>query len=165
MLLAFVLQAASVAPNLRDAFAERAFAHFSRAPALAHSSETVDVALVRAPYSTAPPAYTMRLTRRRFQQPDAIFWADSRTCPALRPVLDALRAVVAPHPQVPGIDPYGDIILDGVGYRLKTMARFPNGQDGDLSYSSNVGTPLAAWIDRSLAALARCWSATAPDAE
>jgi hypothetical protein len=164
MLLALALQVASTPPAPRDGFAESAFAHFSRVPTLAHSSETVDVAIVYAPYSTAPPAYMMRLTRRRFQQHDAIFWADSRSCPAMRPVLDAMRALPSPRPQVPGIDPYGDIILDGVGYRLMTTARFANGQDGDLVYSSNIGTPLAAWVDGSLGALARCWSATAPSA-
>ncbi len=161
MLLAFALQVADAPSAPRDTFAERAFAHFSRAPALAHSSETVDVALAYAPYSTAPAAYTMRLTRRRFRQPDAIVWADSRSCPAMRQVLDTMRALASPHPQVPGIDPYGDIILDGTGYRLTTKARFAGGCDGHLTYSSNIGTPLAAWVDRSLAALAPCWSATA----
>lgn len=164
MLLALALQVASVPPAPRDGFAERAFAHFSRSPALAHASETVDVAIVYAPYSTASADYTMRLTRRRFQQPDVILWADSRSCPAMRPVLDAMRAVASPHPQVPGIDPYGDIIVDGAGYRLTATARFDNGQDGDLTYRSNIGTPLAAWVDKSLAALARCWSAVEPHA-
>ncbi|WP_010184185.1 hypothetical protein [Sphingomonas sp. PAMC 26605] len=163
MLLALALQAASTLPAPGDGFAEHAFAHFSRAPALAHSSETVDVALAYVPYSTAPAAYTMRLTRRRFQQSDAIFWADSRSCPAMRPVLDAMRAVALPNPRVPGIDSDGDIIMDGAGYRLTTMARFADGQDGELGYSSNVGTPLAAWVDHSLAALARCWSSRPPE--
>eukprot|EP01037_Dinobryon_pediforme_P023631 gene23631-25129_t len=157
MLLALALQVASPPPVSRDGFGERAFAQFSRSPALAHSSETVDVALAYRPYSSEPAAFTMRLTRRRFEQPDAILWADSHTCPAVRPVLDAMRAVASPQPRVPGIDPYGDILLDGTGYRLTTMARFANGQDGELTYSSNIGTPLATWVDRSLAALARCW--------
>lgn len=164
MLFALALSVANTEPAPRDTFAEGAFAHFSRALVLAHSSETVDVAIVHAPYSTTAPAYVMRLTRRRLQRPDELFWADSRTCPAMRPVLDTMRALESPHPQVPGIDPYGDIILDGAGYRLTVRARFANGQDGDLTYSSNVGTPLAAWVGRSLAALAPCWSATAPSA-
>ncbi|TPG51681.1 hypothetical protein EAH76_16855 [Sphingomonas glacialis] len=70
----------------------------------------------------------MRITRRRFQQPDTIGWADSRGCPAMLPVLKAMRTLAVPRPTVPGMEQrLGSIIVDGIGYRLRTQARFDGG--------------------------------------
>lgn len=167
MLIALILQAAAVAalPSPPDLFAQRAWAHFSRAPALEGTSETVDVAIIAMPPRSSVAVYAMRITRRRLQQPDTIGWADSRNCPAMLPGLKAMRTLAVPHPTVPGMEQRPGIsMLDGIGYRLWTQARFDGGGEGRLDFDSNIGTPLAAWVDKSLGALARCWSAVEPRA-
>lgn len=165
MLIALILQAAAVAalPSPPDVFAQRAWAHFSRAPALKGTSETVDVAIIAMPPRSNVAVYAMRITRRRFQQADTTGWADSRSCPAMLPALKAMRALAVPHPTVPGMEQRpGSIMVDGIGYRLWTQARFDGGGEGRLDFDSNVGTPLAAWVDKSLDAVSRCWSAVEP---
>lgn len=141
-----------------DPFGQRAWAHFSRSPALRGTSERVDVATSGVDPKSHVLFYAMRLTRTRFSQPDTVLWADSRTCPAVRPALAALGTLAMPRPSAPGIDPPGDMVLDGVGYALAMPGRFAGGGEGQFSVSSNIGTPLAAWVDRSLKALEPCWS-------
>ncbi|MGY2734439.1 hypothetical protein [Sphingomonas sp. UYP23] len=167
MLLVFALQAAVAVtppgpPPSADPFGERAFAHFSREPLLSHVSESVDAAVTVNARSDAPIAYTLRLTRRQPSHPATIVWADSRTCPAVRSALMAMRAVTAPHPSVPGIDAPGAMVIDGTGYRLRAQAGYAHGRPAWIDLGSNRGTPLAAWVERSRGALARCWSAQPP---
>lgn len=168
MLLALALQAAlsstpSAPPPAADMFGERAFAHFSREALLANLHETVDIATATDPHAASSIAYTVRLTRRQASHPATVVWADSRTCAAVRPVLAAMRAMTLPHPSVLGIDPPGAIVVDGTEYRLRTEAGYAHARHAWIDIGSNRNTPLAAWVDRSLAALARCWSSRPPE--
>jgi hypothetical protein len=174
MLIALALQAASL-QEPRDVFADRAWGHFSRSPTMGGVIERVDVATATIAPSTKALAYTMRLTRRRLGQPDGMLWADSSRCPAMLPVLRAMQALPPPRPSVPGLEPNpGADMVDGVAYLLRVPAHFAGGgdkvrtrfafgsSDGQMWFSSNLGTPLADWVDHSLAALERCWSPVAP---
>jgi hypothetical protein len=159
VLLVLASLAATPAP---DSFAQRAWGRFSRYVYLRHSGETVEIATAAADPQTHVLSYTMRLTRTRFSQPDEVLWADSRTCAAMRPVLVAMQDVPMPRPSVPGLDKNDiNIVLDGADYRLRVPGRFGAG-GAQLEISSNVGTPLAAWVGRSLAALEPCWSENRP---
>jgi hypothetical protein len=167
MLLAFALQAAVAVtppgpPLEADSFGERAFAHFSREPVASHVSGSVDAAFSTEPRPDAPIGYALRLTRREPSHPATIVWAESRTCPAVRPALMAMRAVAMPHPYVSGIDPPGAMVVDGTEYRLRAEAGYAHGRPAWIDIGTNRDTPLAAWVDHSLAALARCWSPVPP---
>jgi hypothetical protein len=45
--------------------------------------------------------------------------------------------------------------MDGTGYSLRAPTGFAN---GTLTITSNVGSPLAAWIDGAFRTLEPCWS-------
>ena len=174
MLIALALQAAIVPRPPRDVFADRAWGHFSRTPTMGGVIESVEVATSTSALRTKRLAYRMRLTRRQISRPAEILWADSRMCPAMLPVLRALQTLPPPRPSVPGIEPMpGADIVDGVGYQLRVPAHFAGGgkvrsrlalgsSDGQMWFYSNLGTPLADWVDKSLAALQRCWSPVEP---
>lgn len=164
LLLVLLLQAASpVLPQPRaDGFSQRAWGHFSRSPLLGHASEIVDVT-IDYDRRTHASTYALRLTRKRFSQAGEVLWADSRTCPAVRRVLTSMQTLALPSITVPGLDRYpGNIVIDGVAYSLRAPALFVGRGGGQAVFTSNVGTPLATWVDRSLAALGPCWSALAP---
>lgn len=74
-----------------------------------------------------------------------------------------MRKLPVPSPAPPGVGEYdaSEIILDGVGYFLRTPATFPD-QRGELSMRSNAGTPLAHWVDQSLQLLEGCWTQRPP---
>lgn len=171
MLIALALQAALSAapaatpvgpPPSADPFGDRAFAHVSRAPVLSAIRESVDIATATEAGPTAPIGYILRLTRRQASRPDTVLWADSRACPAVRPMLVAMRAVALPHPWVPGIDAPGSMVVDGTEYRLQTEAKFAHGRPAWVDFGANVGTPLADWVERSFRTLASCWSPRPP---
>ncbi len=126
---------------------------FSRSPALRRSSEQVGIC--NDPDST--PTARHHLFRRTTTNPERITYASTRTCPAARAQLEALERLELPVPDVPGLGNDLQVItMDGAGYRLRANALY--GQHGaDIAVGSNIGTPLARWIDATLAALAPCW--------
>ena len=75
----------------------------------------------------------------------------------MKPALVALSNLPPPRIDIPGIpSPTGSaeqVILDGVGYRLTL---------NQLSFSTNLGSPLAEWTERTQAALAPCWRSEPP---
>ncbi len=91
-------------------------------------------------------------------------WTDTRSCPAARPLLENLARLEAPHPHLPGLDGNNDIAItmDGVTYRLDADSAPPFG-GGRLVLRTNVGTPLAQWVESALTGLAACWKPTPPD--
>ena len=129
---------------------------FSRDPALAHTSETVEVATDGKDGGMLQ--YRLRLTRARPSREPEVLWADSRTCEAVRPILASLTELPLPRFAPPLAD--GDLVLtmDGIGYSLHMPV---SGYDA-VDLASNTGTPLAAWVDGALAKLAPCWSAVEP---
>lgn len=87
--------------------------------------------------------------------------ANTRTCPAVLPILQRMEALAMPTPNVPGYGPdLNTLTLDGVSYRLETLATYSD-RGGKVELSSNVDTPLAAWSDAMLGALEGCWRQTA----
>ena len=126
---------------------------FSRSPALRRAYE--EVGICNDPTST--PTERHYWFRRTTTNPERISYASTRTCPAARAQLGALEALTLPAPDVPGLGNDLQVItLDGAGYRLRAMGLY--GQHGaDITVGSNIGTPLARWIDGTLAALAPCW--------
>ncbi len=151
------------APQMQgDAFAAKAWGHFVRRPALARRpSESVDIAT----HGGTPdhPDYLLRLTTRALGDVPVIRWLDSRTCPAVRDSLAKLSALTAPRLAPPGFAPRPTMMMmDGVDYSLTVPAEDRSGASR-LTWTSNVGTPLAAWVDATLAALVACWTSREPD--
>jgi hypothetical protein len=74
-----------------------------------------------------------------------------------------MRKLEAPQPDPPGIDPNQQIsiTMDGVGYLLRAPATFGD-KSGKLTMSSNIGTPLAEWVETSLKRLENCWADVQP---
>ena len=146
---------AAAAPPLPSELAH-AWAEFSRKPALQRIQSTVEIG-------------TLGLDRRRNQLDfwlrrvrvvrgrETIGWTDSRTCPAVRPAIAALRQLPVPPVAPPGLSTGGDIILDGIGYSLRAPT-----DSGEITIRSNIGTPLADWIEATSKALEPCWRSTVP---
>jgi hypothetical protein len=95
-------------------------------------------------------------------------WAEQTSCPAMEPALNALSGVVALR--FTGNGPGGvlsTLPLDG-GNHYALWARdtfYPTDLTFDrysLEVSTNIGTPVARWIDKTLTDLAPCWTATRP---
>jgi hypothetical protein len=151
----FVLLQSAAQPEL-----PRQWAQFSRSGALSHVSETVDIATADRGNSRAF-RYTLRLTRARLGAEPTVTWADSASCPAVQPVIAGMRDIRMPTPAPYGV-PGGEamtLTLDGARY---TLAAPSSDNMGRLTISSNIGSPLAAWVDAALQQLAPCWTGTAP---
>ena len=94
-------------------------------------------------------------------------WTDGGSCPAAMAQLRKLRDVAMPKPLLPipmaeEVDG-GDIYLHGRTYTLDLDSANVNGQVvGAVSFSTNINSDLAGWVDGMLAALKPCWSRTAP---
>lgn len=140
-----------------DVFADRAWGQFLRSGALSHHVEIVDIAVDGK--SAGQLEYRLRLTDQKFGSPARVSWADSRTCPAVRVVLTRLRALSPPVIVPPGFPPEpSEVLVDGTGYKLTVPVADSVGQSR-LTWTSNIGTPLAGWVDNSLKSLEPCWKA------
>jgi hypothetical protein len=160
MLIALLLQlAAPDATTRADAFADRAWGSFSRSPALARRREHVDMVVDGQDGGNARPLqYKLRLVTTDPNGRD-VLWANSHTCPAVRTVIASLRDLQPSRPMPPGFDT-GDLIVmaDGTGYALDVPVT-DRVSASRITWRSNIGTPLAKWVDDALAALEPCWSA------
>ena len=153
MLIALALQAAIASPDL---FAEHAWGRFSRTGARSRRREQVEIATDGRDGDTLH--YKLRLTDRT-SSPDETRWTNSRTCPAVRPLLASLRDLPTPRPAPPGFgDEPTEILMDGVGYELALPGTGDPFGLTRLVVSSNVETPLARWVDAAFDKLASCWS-------
>jgi hypothetical protein len=137
---------------------------FTRAPVLERSVTIVEVAPL--PNARNERAYLFRRTFRHGGESD-ISWADSRTCPGAIWVVEEAVKVPPPRVRVPGVeDPAApDVITltaDGVAYGMSSGARYGSSFSGTIRFTSNVGTPLAAWVEESLRRLQPCWSSRPP---
>lgn len=158
-MLAVIGIALALAAPTNDPFAARAWGQFSRSPALAGGGETVDIAGGGVPGAVE---YQLRLTQRSLDGAPAQRWADSRTCPAVHTVMARLHALKLPAIVPPGFEPSPrEILVDGTGYSLTTTVADPVGASR-VTWTSNIGTPLAAWIDDSFARLKSCWTSAPP---
>ena len=133
------------------------WAQFSRSPALRGVSETVDVATGNRTGNDF--SYKLRLTIYARQGEPSVKWTDSAACPAARAVIASMTSIKMPTPAPYGV-PGGSqfITVDGTQYFLTAPS---SDNMGTMTISSNVGSPLAAWVDSSLKQLAPCWKMAA----
>lgn len=106
--------------------------------------------------------YWFRKTVRE-RSTELVTWTDTRHCPAARAALESLATIEPPPVSVPGYGPRAPAssVQDGAAYALEAATGAPY-SDGRVTITSNVGTPLARWIDTTLAATEACWSPMAP---
>lgn len=152
MVLALLLAAST--QQLNDPFLT-----FSRSPSRNAHTITVEVGLVQS------QGRTEYWLKRTFTQSKAksIWWTDTKRCPAARSLLRAVRKLEMPRVSVPLLESdYLIITADGVMYRLKGSAEYPDTADYAFEIGSNSGTPLARWVDESLRTVDPCWSKDRP---
>jgi len=136
----------------------RQWAQFSRSGSLNHVSETIDIATGDRG-EDAEFRYILRRTKNSLNAEPEIAWADSATCPAVRSVIASMRKIQVPSPAPYGLEGESTAItLDGTGYSLTAPS---SDNMGKLTISSNIGTPLAAWVDTPLKQLETCWKTAA----
>ena len=138
--------------------AEEPFLTFSRDAAFGQSSMRVEVrngflADQARQYWIQRTTKTGRVT--------AIDWADTISCPDARAAIDRVTEITPPRIRVPG-QPMSEndafvIITDGIGYEINASAHYAGQVGSDIRFSSNIGTPLAEWVEESLDILAKCW--------
>lgn len=151
MLSVFLALAASVA----QAPLPLQWAQFGRSGALSGVTETVDVATGKRKGEADFP-YRLRFTKTLSGGAPQVRWAESAACPAVRAVIASMRNIKMPSPA-----PYGmpggsmEVIVDGTGYFITAPS---SDIGGKLTISSNIGSPLALWIDASFKRLAPCWT-------
>ncbi|MGR6329529.1 hypothetical protein ACU5AX_10725 [Sphingomonas sp. XXL09] len=154
MLIAMMVQAA--VPNA--AGFDHPWLRIGRSPALSGPSE--EVVVVRTTVGDVAgrhPIDRLRLIRRNRgggHVATHTFLTDSRACPAAARLPADVEAMPMPHAVSP--DSPTDIVLDGVGYSVTVEASYGD-MGGLTTFESNLDTPLAAWVDTRLAALAPCW--------
>jgi len=88
--------------------------------------------------------------------------ADSSSCPAVLVQLSALRNIELPSlllPDDPAKERQAMTQVDGPEYAIKVNGQFlKEGVTGDLRLNAGLGSPVAAWIDATEAALKPCWT-------
>jgi hypothetical protein len=86
-------------------------------------------------------------------------YTNTSACPAALPPLRRLARLRMPQPEVPIFGREENIVVtDGAHYILRGRVIHADTQVGRYEIESNVGTPLALWVDSMLAALRQCWS-------
>lgn len=158
MLLASV-SALQATPAAEDAFARRAWARVERVGSFHAGSTRIDMATDGWDAANKRFEHEFRLIGRDRDDVVVTLWASSRTCPAVREVA-SLADLPPPEFQPPGDGI--EVVADGVWYSVTVPAGY-GGQSGEpLKLTSNIGTPLAAWVDGALARLERCWTPVEP---
>jgi hypothetical protein len=149
--LALILAASPIPEQLGPAWGT-----FSRDPQLRRKKETVEVGTLGPNPSTKQLDYWMRYTVVT-SQGTQISWADSQTCPAVRPTIEAMQSIRIPAIFTPEARGRDSITLDGTIYRLAAPSI-----DGRIEFDGNFGSSLGAFVDASLISLEKCWSDRLP---
>ncbi|MDY0960016.1 hypothetical protein SOM26_15075 [Sphingomonas sp. CFBP8993] len=149
LIIALFLQAADSLSLPGDVWAD-----LSYSASLAGVSETIEI--LRTEGRGDASGVALRLVSRRHGEAPRIQWANSQTCPVAADAVRNLRSIPMPDPVLP--DDRGEIILDGVGYRVRFQARYGLELGFPMELRSNTGTPLAAWVSRTFKMLKPCWS-------
>lgn len=97
----------------------------------------------------------------------AVAWASSTNCPALGPALAGLETLPAARIEVPLAGRKAaapDLRLDGASYFVWVQdARLGSDKhSGQLELRVSEGSPAALWMERTIKALAPCWSPRQP---
>ncbi|RJY09341.1 hypothetical protein [Aurantiacibacter aquimixticola] len=142
------------------------FLTFSRRAAEEPDTLRVQVGELRT--DDARPHFWMRKAVEG-QGATAIEWTDTVRCPKARNAIVAATQIAPPRVYVPGIPVRPDgsyvITMDGVQYELTASAHYDSRISSDIRFTSNVGSPLANWVEGTLESLEDCWSADLPDGE
>lgn len=134
------------------------WAHFSRAQMLAGIDERVEIFSGRR--NGGDFRYIFSLSTTKHKGHPAIQWADSTSCPAIPAIVAGMRRIAMPRPAPYGVP--GEpavIVVDGSMYELAAPSSDVMGQ---MTISSNEGSPLSAWVDAALTRLGPCWSTSPP---
>jgi len=85
--------------------------------------------------------------------------ADTIRCPGSREALERLTRLPMPQPLVPGLlsNDSSEGVMDGWSYGLETTGDGPY-RGNYLKLTADAGSPLATWIDDTLAILEPCWT-------
>jgi hypothetical protein len=97
--------------------------------------------------------HTVRIIRKQ-EGAVEVRRATSTTCPAVSDAVSSFRTVPMPQPQFP--DQGTKDVRDGRTYIVRFDARYGDDDAGVVELSSNMGTPLADWVDKLLAKLGSC---------
>lgn len=117
-------------------------------------------------YLRAGEAIARRVETREGQ--DArVAWATSKTCAALAPALTELETLPAPRIDVPGLGRKPSpaaAATNGDSYLLWAQdARFAAAPyPAQIELRGEGGSPMAAWVERSLGRVASCWGPARP---
>ncbi|WP_271079373.1 hypothetical protein [Aurantiacibacter sp. MUD61] len=140
------------------------FMTFTRNPSQVGDDVTVEVGVLRG--EGRLQFWFRRVSIAQDDRTSTIQWTDTQRCPAARDAVVASTQIAPPRVLVPGIPvrPDGSVILslDGVQYSLRTSAHYDSYGGNELYFTSNIDTPLANWVEGSLAILEECWSDDAP---
>lgn len=120
-----------------------------------------------------PNATRHWIVRRAFGEelgPDAgrttVVWADSRSCPALAPVLQRMERMPAARIDVPGLgweDDRWGLTFDGVHHRFWSHVRdATTGSRMTMTLEGNLNTPVERWWSETLRRLEACWTTSPP---
>jgi hypothetical protein len=129
---------------------------FSREPANASARTEIELGTIGFdPRRKQLELWARRTVRDR--SGEHVAWADSRTCPEMRAILARLRNVPVPRFAPLGVSAGPQLTVDGIGYSIRTYS-----DEGFLEAETNIGTPLAGWIEQSLDRLEGCWGSGVP---
>ncbi|MBB3586426.1 hypothetical protein [Sphingomonas sp. BK481] len=148
LLIIALLQTAVPLPPL-----PRRWAQFSRAGALNHITETVEIATGDRDASNDFP-YRLRLIKQSTEG-NEVWMADSENCPVILDVVKSMKGI-----KMPTFAPYGipgqstKSMFDGTGYSLSAPT---SDIAGEVTVSSNNRSSIAIWIDASFIQLTPCW--------
>jgi len=152
-MLAVLLGLSPVPVELGSAWAE-----FRRAPATHLTKTKIEIGTIGYDRNRGHLDFWLRRTVvSGVKQKEEVTWADTRTCVIARPLIASMRDIPVPKFAPIGSSEGPPIVLDGVGYSLRTYS-----DQGTLTAETNVDTPLASWIEGALEALGSCWTSSVP---
>ncbi len=141
-----------VAASLAPATADCRIIAFSRSRALARSKQEICIGR-----GGVAGQFVLRRSSTDRSGAVSVAFTNTSDCPGVLPLLGEIEQLVLPHPDLPGFGKELEFVtMDGAGYSLTAPALY-GGAMSQLVVQSNVNTPLARWIDRTLKALEPCW--------
>jgi hypothetical protein len=121
---------------------------------------------------TGPPHFYARIGSQpgypRDPAPPPAMWADQMTCPALLPAIEALERAMAPKFAGDGPVRGGSmsVTMDGAGVEVWAGGLvYPSENRShkfQITFNTNLDTPTADWVEKTLSDLKPCLSAGVP---
>lgn len=137
------------------------WAEFGIDASRSRSSRLVEIGTIPRSAGETGLAYWLRLTERSADGTEQVRYTDTRACAAASSVIAAMEELQVPSGRAPHNSQVRFLTLDGAHYTLRMPVDLGEGR-GEVSLSSNIDTPLAAFVDESLVRLEKCWSVTPP---